>query len=273
MIMSYTNSAGVTVPLSSAPYWILDTSTIFDYKLKHDDRFNRVYRVSKQIEEKQMDVAVKCSDNATFKSAIKALFNCFSYDTETNQPGALTVGDYSLKCFVFASKKNGQYNNKTSTIINFEIVPYQNEGWVKKKVYYFADERPLDHPYDHEYDMTALIGDYVDNDSFIDCDFVLEIIGKDGNQYRNPSVTIGNNVYKVNVYLNDGSSYIVINSLDKTIRAKISESAPEENVFNYRDRENYIFQKISVGRNDIVKDGTFDVRLTLIEQRSEPEWI
>ena len=85
-----------------------------------------------------------------------------------------------------------------------------------------------------------------------------------------PEVTIGGNVYRVNHEVEAGE-YLKINSKTKTVTLyKIDGTT--ENLFAYRDRDNYIFEKIHAGGNIVLwnNEELWDIRL--FYERSEPKW-
>lgn len=268
MIIEYTNSRGVTIPLSSFPYWITVDSSLFDFSLKYEERYNKIRSIKKQIEPSESNVVIKGKTKEDLRKNAKTLYNVTAYDTENNTPGTLRVGDYYLECFVYSSKKNGNFSDKSAEI-SIGIVPSENVGWVKKHKYNIDSNAPLDFDYDHEYDMSEVNGAHVINDGFTDCDFEIEFVAK--TDISGVSVGIGNNLYKVNSVLN-AKEQLYINSVTKKIY-RVKADGEIENCFNYRDRDNYIFTKIPTGVQNVDKYGDYDVYITLIQQRSEPEWI
>ena len=88
---------------------------------------------------------------------------------------------------------------------------------------------------------------------------------------NNPSVTIGNHLYNVNCEV-DSSEYLVIDSIEREIYI-ISNFGEKKNVFNKRNNESYIFQKINHGINSVIWSGGFGFDITVYDERSEPEWI
>lgn len=91
-----------------------------------------------------------------------------------------------------------------------------------------------------------------------------------------PAVTIGGNMYAVDVVL-DGGQYLEIDGARKTIRV-VHDDGRSENVFSKRVGSQvvgggeYSFAEVPVGESDVVWNGAFKIAVTVIEQRSEPRW-
>ena len=90
-------------------------------------------------------------------------------------------------------------------------------------------------------------------------------------EVTDPSVTIAGHIYSVTGHV-DADEYLVIDSRTKTI-TKVESDGDRVNWFQYRNKLNYVFQKIPSGENNVLWDGTFSFNVTLYEERSEPKWI
>lgn len=86
-----------------------------------------------------------------------------------------------------------------------------------------------------------------------------------------PQITIGGNVYGLETTLKEGE-YATVNSITKKIR-QYSITGEETNIFDRRDRENNIFQKIPEGTLAVLRSKEMQVDVTLYDERGEPEWI
>lgn len=54
---------------------------------------------------------------------------------------------------------------------------------------------------------------------------------------------------------------------------KTAQDGTQTNLFNDRNKESYIFEKIQPGVNSVTWDGSFNFSVTILEERSEPKWI
>ena len=65
--------------------------------------------------------------------------------------------------------------------------------------------------------------------------------------------------------------YLEIDSVQKTVDL-VQIDGTHVSVLNYRDRDNYIFQKIAPGMNYISWNNGFSFEITVFDERSEPPW-
>lgn len=127
-----------------------------------------------------------------------------------------------------------------------------------------CSDYPMDYPMDYASNRTML---QLVNGDFTASDFRLIIHGV----VENPAVVIGGHTYQVNATINEGD-YVTIDSQRKTITLTRSDGSTE-NLFNSRNRNSYIFEKIPVGESQLLLSGEFSIEIILLEERSEPKWI
>jgi hypothetical protein len=131
-----------------------------------------------------------------------------------------------------------------------------------------SDSEYLDYPFDFPFDyMSELNSKKLMNHNFIGSAFRLIIYGG----CKNPSINIGGHIYQVKAELSEGE-YLTIDTMAKTI-VLTKYNGEQVNVFNLRNRESYIFEKIPPGEHVVVWEGSFGFDITLLEERSEPKWI
>lgn len=125
----------------------------------------------------------------------------------------------------------------------------------------------IDYPYDYEYDYALpLKGEDITCNSVGENAFRICIYGK----ADNPSIIIGDHTYTINGSIGAGET-LLIDSLARTITLT-TEKAQNVNWFDKRSRESYIFQPIPPGIQTVRWSGNFGFDLTVIEERSEPQW-
>ena len=230
----------------------------------------------------------------------------FENDISSNNPGKIYFGDYYIKCFVTESESgvSETWNNWSIKKINI-YCPYP--FWCRDKTYhYYASteqiidsagkdtideildnvsqdpEYPRDYPYgyitrykpatrrvlrDYAYDYykNHTIG-RLDNDHFAETAFRIIVYGP----CTHPEIRIGDNLYRVSTVLYD-SEYLVIDSRERTIM-KYGRNGVQTNLFNARDKENYIFQKIPAGKQTVKWNAQYPFDVILYQERSEPAW-
>ena len=123
----------------------------------------------------------------------------------------------------------------------------------------------LDFTHDLPYDFYSKTGTF-NNTGFVGTNFRMNIFG----QCSNPSVYVSGHLYQVNCEV-DTNEYLTIDSLSKKIYLTANDGTTT-NVFNLRNRDSYIFEKIPPGNNSVLIDGGFGVDIILTEERSEPKW-
>lgn len=203
------------------------------------------------------------------RAKINALHDDFEYDVRTKQPGKLIWGDYYINCFIVES----------------ETEPYENETWTVNKVSFYAPypfwvqdffvslppsenaTSPfLDFPYDFPYDFTSPVmgSRNIRTDFPFASDFKMVIFG----EAVNPRVVINDYPYVLYTTIPFGS-YVVIDSRAKTVMMYGSRGQ-KTNMFDFRNKSQSVFEKITGGDLQIVWDASFGVDLTIYHERSEP---
>lgn len=199
------------------------------------------------------------------------LFEIFEKDVISKKHGKLYIGDYYLKCFVTGCKASEYTKNEIETRWDLTIET-DYTAWIKETSFAFGmvgvEGKSLDYNNDFPYDYTSnILNAKLINGDFASTNFVLRLIGP----AVNPKVTIGPNEYQVNVTLGS-NEYVEIDSLNKTI-TQIKANGERVNVFNQRNKESYIFEKVLPGEQNISLSSNFTVEITLLEERGVPKWI
>lgn len=265
----YVNSNGQEIDLYNNKI-SMDIGELLDYEweyLSYNDRitgFNRNRIITKNV-----TITVRGSREDT-KKIRDNLYNIFEIDIINNQTGKLYVNDYYLNCYIHASKKTEVLRSGRVWEIQYQIVTDQ-PFWIIEKMKTFSNSQASDVGIDFSYNYPFDYGignaiKEIKNDGIYQCDFELTIAGP----CESAEVIISNHIYAVDVDLQSGQ-YLTINSEQETIYIS-EEDNTQVNVFDKRDRENYVFEKIPAGNNIVEYVGTHTVQLKLIMIRSEPEW-
>lgn len=277
MKVYYKNHYGQTVDFTTMPY-IVTEADLFDYEWKYENRNSlnpKISRFYKQLTKKNLKIALAAGNQEEYKEAWQYLLEVTEKDVLANLPGMLFVGDEYLLCYITGSKKN-EWRPGMSFMVNSFTVISETGTWIRETQFSFpsrsqastdSQDTYMDYPYDYAYDYASAILAYVaDNKGFSEADFELTIAGP----CSYPDITIAGHHYQVDSELETGE-LLKINSLTRKIY-KIRVNGEQVNQFHLRNRENYIFQKISEGSNVVTWDGSFSFWLTLYEGRSEPRW-
>lgn len=307
MTIRYINGAGVEVNLNKAPYKML-VSDILDYEWEVLEESNKIIGFSKKISTKEINVDVlKKEKNA--RRALNELTEVFEYDVLKMSPGKLYIDEFYLNCYFVESKKE---NWETDVMIScaFGLVT-DYPFWIKETFYQFRpqqipvkepdvqypvisggtySEKALENqavlgefPFDFarpsdikiEYPMFGFPFDFVatsygrrtiENPSFADSNFILTVYGF----ADNPSIMIGGHPYTVYATIYEGER-MVINSVDRTV-LKIGRMGEVTSLYNSREKNISVFQKIPPGAHVVTWPGSYGIDLTLLDERSEPKW-
>lgn len=230
----------------------------------------RVRRLYKEVSEFVVTVIVRGTGRADRLRAVKRLYEVMEYDTVIGSPGKLYIGDQYMQCYATRSVKTTA--EKINALVNeFEIVsPYPM--WCRDEQISFypgkdLGEQGMNYPYDHPYDYTQnnTLNYLVNTNSYAD-NYELTIYGP----AVKPDIQIGENTCIVNAEINEGE-YIKVNSRDRTIY-KITRNGTMETMFNQREKDSGIFNKIQPGQNRVIYSGGFGFDIVLFHERSEPDW-
>lgn len=276
MQIYYINSAGNRVDFGSFPVVLQEPEKLLSNQWKYTSvenqrKKNIINRFYKGIAEKGISISIFADSADEFEDIMLNLHNVTEYDVINNTPGRLYVNGYYLECF-FISKDYSEYEEAFYAIEISATIVAPNPLWIMEYEYVFRGADATDNvgkKYPHRYAYrypNGLKDTTVQNHYITDCNFSLYVFGP----ILNPQIIIGKYTYLVNVLLETGE-YMIINSRDKTVK-KIMNNGTVVNIFDYRDKKNSVFRKISPGKNQIRWSGKFDFTLKLYEERSEPKW-
>lgn len=242
-------------------------SDLHDYEWEYDIINKRVVNFDNPAKKRTLEVFATGKNR---KEIANHLFEVINKDVLENEVGYISIGDYNLEGY-FVEKQNSKYNN--GKIIRMQLVFVATNRWIRKTKYNFMPEEEitegdLDYPHDHPHDYKMhRSSKKVINDGYMPCDFEFIFFGP----AEAPAVIINGHVYQVFTTVGE-NEYLVVNSLTKKIY-KVLNDGTKENVFNRRNKDSYIFEKIAVGKATVIRDIDTRLDVTLIEQRSEPKWI
>lgn len=235
-------------------------------------RNDKITSFKKGISKKSLQCMIICHDENKGAEIRNRIFEIMEKDVLAGKYGKMIVGDYYLRCYVTESKKKDYIRDKRYMIVDF-IVQTDLPAWIKENANVFgADSESaagfLDFEYDFPYDFkNSLLNGIVTNAGFVESNFRMIIYGK----VSNPTLYIGGHEYSVNVDVEEGE-YLTIDSVEKTVILTRNDGEAV-NCFNLRNKDSYIFQKISAGDNAITSSNSqiyFDI--IILDERSEPKW-
>ncbi len=269
--LKYINHMNETLEFGKSKLYV-NENDLHDFAWQITSKNDRISGFKKGIVSKTIPIILKCDSNEEGIALKNKLFEVFEKDVLAVKHGRIIIGDYYLKCFVTESAKSEYLINRSYLRITVKVstdFPY----WVKETsstFNYGSSEAGLDLDFkrDFPFDFTSnLVGKHLNNTNFVATDFRINIYGV----CENPKITIGGHSYEVKASVGE-REYLTIDSVNKTIILTDARGR-KTNLFNMRNRNSYIFEKIPSGASNVSANGSFKFEVILLEERGEPKWI
>ena len=202
---------------------------------------------------------------------LERFHNAIMRDITLNTPGRLTWGDWQIDCVVIASDT---YPHETLpfTTVNDLRIYCPNPRWmlpetinIVKGVSPVGINTGFEYAFDWPIDYAAPMkpNEYIFSvNHHIPSDFKLYIYGP----VSRPKLTIADHVYEIETAIPQGL-YVEVDSRNKTVMR-----SDGKNLFNYRNFESSIFEKIPSGKITVKRSADFMARLTIYKESDEPRW-
>lgn len=180
------------------------------------------------------------------------LFEIPEKDVLAVQPGKLVVGGFYLPCYVTSSSKSF-YSIEGKYLYADLVVTTDSKFWVSERFFSYDE----------------IVNEGIDNDGFTDANFQVNIYGP----AENPEFTISGHTYLVNTAVQSGETLTIDSRKEKVYIT--DQNGYTRSVFNYRDRDSWIFEKIPPGTAMAVSPQRIlnGMDLTIYQERSEPKWV
>lgn len=251
----------------------VNTNDLHDYEWTVTKKGNRIVALNRDVSKRQLPVIIICDTEAKGIAARNRLLEVVEKDVLAMKHGQIILGDYYFKCFVTKSQKKNYLSTKRWMEVTLTLTtdfPY----WVKEETFIFrklgeggGDGKNLDFSFDFPHDyFSGFENKQMHNTGFVGANFKMILYGP----CKNPSVMVADHTYQVNCEVGSGE-YLTIDSAAKKIYLTAVDGTTT-NVFNLRNKDSYIFEKIPPGNNLVTWEGDFGVDITLLEERSEPKW-
>jgi len=251
----------------------VNASDIHDYSWNVTKKNNRVASLDYAVSTRKLPVVVVGGTDAERNAAVNRLFEVVEKDALALKHGKIILGDYYFRCFVTKSAKKNYLTANGHMVVTLTLTsdyPY----WIKETPYYFVEtastfdargDLDYGHDYPHDY-FNNMITNALNNSDFVPSNFRMHINGP----CSNPSVYVAGHLYQVFCDVNDGA-YLTIDSSAKTVTLTANDGTVT-NVFNSRNKESYIFEKIPAGNCAVARAEAYNMEIVLLEERSEPKW-
>lgn len=252
----------------------VESNDLRDYEWEVTTKNNKISAFTRGVASRTLPVVIICRTEAEGIAAKNKLLEIAEKDIYAKQPGRIVIGNYYFKCFVTKSQKSNYLLAKRhlkETLTLTSDFPY----WVKETRISFRTavstyanrQRNLDFPHDYPIDYASdFQSSQLNNTGFVASSFRMMIYGP----CVDPTVYIAGHAYQVNCDVGE-NEYLTIDAATKRIYLTQNDGT-EINVFNSRNRDSYIFEKIPPGNSNVSWDGDFSFDVVLLEERSAPKW-
>lgn len=276
MEIKYVNSKGVTLNLDKKPYFT-EKNELYDFSWSIGFASRPLYDGGTAVSRRrpntvrELTLYVYADNDADFNAAMNALADTTAVDVEELSPGRLYVGGQYLSCYISAGEKtvSKDWPDCVKTVLS--VYP-QNPCWCTERTFSLsvkaeADEGGLKYARKYPYRYSFLTREAtIVNDHYAPSPMIIKIFGP----AENPRFSIGGAMMGVDVTLAQGE-YAVIDQTERTIY-KASATGEKTNIFNNRLKNGNIFTYAPEGASLIECTGELNIDVTLIRQRSEPQW-
>lgn len=284
MRIYYKNSSGKILDLMEWPYKVKE-SELLGYEWSYTATENTgsksggsIQAIRKKIEKTNLKISVFAMSKQEYTEALEHFLEVTEEDILNSKPGRLYVDDYYYPCYIYGSKKT--HWERMTTYLDNEmklVSPYPlwcrehmqtfTMGGSKTNAELEADPYlyyPIMYPY--KYSTPKDVGT-LRNDHYAACDFKMIIYGP----CENPAVHINGHLYEVKTTLLTGE-YLLVDSRDNQVH-KYSIDGRKENMFNQRNKESGLFEKMPAGQSTVIwNTAAFGFDVILFQERSEPAW-
>lgn len=221
---------------------------------------------------RELNVGIRSFRDADMKALANRLHAITEADIMAEQPGKLYIGNQYIVCYLAVSSSVDQYTEKNFLRKKLKV-RIEEPYWCSETTAIFNTVTTIDTT-GKKFDLrlpyrygSGYASSSINNSHFAPCQAIITFYGP----IANPSVQIAGNIYNVDVTLT-ATERLVIDQLKHRIY-KVSSTGAQTNVFNARNKEHDAFAAIPVGQSPVVYSGAFKFTVTLVQQRSEPQWI
>lgn len=278
--ITYINSNGESFNLRNKGGLRLKTASFHKYSWNNEAtefKYGELLKTfTKSAQMYELELVVQGTP-AQRKAILNSFHDATEHDIMLEQIGQLIIDDYYTDCYIIDSDTQApdDQSDRTTNIVT-AYCPYP--FWMKETKYSISSTGEdslidaIDFPFDFPTDLgvTGFVQS-ITVDTTIPLDFRMEIKGP----VDNPAININGHIYEVDVVVGEGST-LVISSVEKNDSEKavkiVYPSGNSISVFNYRNRDSYIFEPIVGTEVSISCEQNMNFDLYLIERRSEVPW-
>lgn len=236
-----------------------------------------VQRFAKDAQEYETTLYLMGSQSE-IKQTLYDLHNDFERDITSQTPGRLWWHNSYIPCYITASSTYPHENNYW--VCNEITIYCPSPFWIEEKTFsFFPVEEQAAYPYldfnadfayDFSYKPRAVL--QIETGHYAPSSFRMIMHGP----CVNPSVTIGGNVYSVNVSVPAGGYLVIDSRPEAPLGWQVymrDDAGVQSNVFDNRNPNYQILERIPGGTVNLEYSRTYGIDLTLYLERSEPSWM
>ncbi len=276
MEITYVNSKGTVLNLDKKPYYV-EKSGLYDFSWSLGFASRPLYDGGRVVSRRrsnnvrELTLFVYADTDAEFCKAMNDLSDTMTIDVEELSPGKLYVGEQYLSCYVSAGEKTVSKDWPHCIKMTLTFFP-QNPCWCTERTFSFnfkdeEDAEGLKYPKKYPFHYSSLTKEAnIINEHYAPSPMIIKIFGP----AENPRLSIGGAAMGVDVALEEGE-YAVIDQRERSIY-KASVTGEITNLFNRRLKNGNIFAYAPAGVSLIECSGDLNMDITLVKQRSEPQW-
>ena len=277
MIVKYESNNGQSVNLNQLPYRML-ISDILDYEPEVIENNGKIRGFNSNcIAQREINIDVHRTKTETARVFMSKLTDIFASDVTSCTPGKLYIDEWYIPCYFFG-RETSRWDTGVIISCSYKVIT-DHPSWITEQQISIkpitdseesTDNSSYPYTYPYTYGMPSKTTS-VKIDHYAASDFRMIVYGPTANV----SVTINGHIYHVEYPIED-DEYMVIDSRsflppDERIYL-VRQNGEKVNVFNYRDPEHSIFQKIPAGDITIDYSRKYGIDLIVFLERSEPKW-
>lgn len=281
----YENSAGDVIDLRQNPIWAQELETILSAKWDYATQSaqygtGRISEFYRGTQEKSLKLAVMADDQAGLNAIVEKMMSIVEYDIRNKQPGRLwRYGSY-MHCYIVAHDYAEYEELYDATDWTVKIVA-EDPVWIEEKTISIGilDPSTMTDGKQYSEELYCYPYKYVDTETsvkkdiehYAPFDFRLVAYGPAAEL----NVSINGHQYAVNYAIETGE-YMVVDSREAALPERhafiVRSDGTEVNVFNFRNANSLLLQKIEPGRLVINYNRLYGIDLTLFKRRNTPRW-
>lgn len=269
MDVKYVNHLGEEIDLNYRSCRLL-VSDLLDYDWEAVYNGDKIEGFKASAKTKKVNLDLMSTKERSSRYLANLISDIFNKDVISKTPGQLYINDYYLRCYVKKSEKE-RWQTPVLTSLTLTILT-DKPLWVRETTIEIpVDSAPVstglmyDYTYDYTYGSSGLSITF-ENEHFAPCNFQLTAHGP----FNALEFAINGNLYRVNQSCAEGET-LVLDTSKRTI-VKTDVYGNTWNVFGKQDFTLDNFKQIPAGENVLSYGRTYQIDLTLYEERSEPKW-